>query len=158
MMFTGQLFWVSTSTGLARRVAQRRVSQVLLALLSLSTVTETASYAATIQSLRGERRIVLYSAPNDHDDRLIRQQDVLAKWLSAAERDVTGIQIVGNSVRGADDSAADLRQRYHLPNDRFSVVLIGKDGHVALSSAAVLTSAQLESVIDAMPMRRAGER
>jgi len=38
------------------------------------------------------------------------------------------------------------------------VVLIGKDGHVKLRSYTVLTGRQLETVIDAVPMRKAGQR
>jgi hypothetical protein len=48
--------------------------------------------------------------------------------------------------------------RYHLAAATFSVALIGKDGHVALRSQSALTGAQLEAIIDAMPMRRSGER
>jgi hypothetical protein len=36
--------------------------------------------------------------------------------------------------------------------------LIGKDGHLALHSHTVLTGTQLEGVIDAMPMRKSGQR
>jgi hypothetical protein len=48
----------------------------------------------------------------------------------------------------------------HFPSSHaaFQVLLIGKDGHVALRSAEPVAAATLQSRVDAMPMRRAGER
>ena len=57
-----------------------------------------------------------------------------------------------------DDTADALRQRFALPPDRFTVLLIGKDGHVAVRSGEPLQGADLTRIIDAMPMRRAGQR
>jgi hypothetical protein len=68
------------------------------------------------------------------------------------------VSIVRDSVSGSREAARVLRQRYGLPATTFSVVLIGKDGHVALRSPTALTGAQLETAIDAMPMRKAGQR
>ena len=64
----------------------------------------------------------------------------------------------GGAISGADDQAAALRRRLHLPASRFGVVLVGKDGNVALRSSAVVRAGDLAAAIDAMPMRRAGQR
>jgi len=66
------------------------------------------------------------------------------------------VEISGEAVRGAADRAGDLRRRYGLRAGRFAVLLIGKDGHVALRREGVISAAQLQGAIDAMPMRRAG--
>jgi hypothetical protein len=50
------------------------------------------------------------------------------------------------------------RRRFNLPSSAFSVALIGKDGHLALRSEAVMTGEQIAAVIDELPMRRAGQR
>ena len=88
-------------------------------------------------------------------DAALHEQLEAASWPGAAERDVTVVQIVGDTVQGAADSAQDLRTRFELPGDGFMVVLLGKDGHVALRSTRPLTAAALAGTIDAMPMRRA---
>ena len=61
-------------------------------------------------------------------------------------------------MTGARDTAASLRTRLRLPAARFAIVLIGKDGTVALRSAEPVPADTLQGRIDAMPMRRAGQR
>jgi hypothetical protein len=61
-------------------------------------------------------------------------------------------------VSGARDTAATVRARLRLARERFGVVLVGKDGSVALRSAEPVLAETLQRRIDAMPMRRAGQR
>ncbi len=56
------------------------------------------------------------------------------------------------------DTAESLRKRYRLPSQSFEVLLIGKDGHVELRSNKPVGAGELQGRIDAMPMRRAGQR
>ncbi len=89
----------------------------------------------------------------------MEQRRILGEWRrQAADRDISVIDLVGADVTGAGDGAAGLRKRYALKPGRFAVLLIGKDGHVALRSARPIAAERLQAVIDAMPMRRAGER
>lgn len=53
---------------------------------------------------------------------------------------------------------AEVRAAYHLQPDRFAVILVGKDEYVAYRSAVPGTAERLQNRIDAMPMRRAGQR
>ena len=118
-----------------------------------------AGQARTVAEMRGERRVLIVAAPTSEDPGLTKQRQALASWKQgAAERDVETIEVVGQSVSGSSDAGAALRQRYSLPLKAFSVILIGKDGHVALRSATPWPASQIESAIDAMPMRRAGQR
>ncbi|MGI4877724.1 MAG: DUF4174 domain-containing protein [Janthinobacterium lividum] len=115
--------------------------------------------AATIAAMRDQRRVVIVAAPSATDPQLAAQRRALAGWRQGAlDRDISVVEVVGNSVSGADDTAGAIERRYALPAGRFAVVLIGKDGHVAMRSATPLSAATLEGTIDAMPMRRAGER
>jgi hypothetical protein len=111
-----------------------------------------------IATLRGHRRIVLIAAPQG-DPAAATQQAMIAQWHPGADdRDVWVVTVAGPVVTGAADAATMLRQRYRLNPARFQVLLIGKDGHVALRAAHPVTAARLQQIIDAMPMRRAGER
>ena len=112
----------------------------------------------TVTQMRWERRVLIVSAPTATDPALAEQRRILANWkTNAAARDLTVVEIVGDTVRGAGDPAAALRRKYHLPAT-FTAILIGKDGGEKLRSAKPFPAAALEATIDAMPMRKAGQR
>ncbi len=118
-----------------------------------------AGHASTVAEMKDARRILIIAAPSRDDPNLAKQRQALAGWRQgAADRDLETIEVVGEAVSGSDDKGSALRQRYDLPPKTFSVILIGKDGHVALRSATPWPASQIESAIDAMPMRRAGQR
>ena len=108
--------------------------------------------------LEDRRRVVLIDAGNTRDPAVARQRQALAHWTGAESRDVSVIEIIGDTVLGSADDAASLRRRYDLSDGGFTVLLIGKDGHVALRSRRPLSGSTLAAAIDAMPMRRAGGR
>ncbi|WP_206365710.1 DUF4174 domain-containing protein [Sphingomonas sp. AAP5] len=115
--------------------------------------------AATVADMRYERRVLIVAAPNEADARRIAQRASLdAMPQELGDRDVTVVEVTGDSVRGATDSAAALRTRWRLPKTAFGIVLVGKDGNAALRRAEPIDRATLVATIDAMPMRRAGQR
>ena len=112
----------------------------------------------SIAQMKWERRVLIVSAPTAADPTLAEQRRILAGWkTNAAARDLTIVEVVGDKVRGAGDPAASIRRKYHLPAS-FTAVLIGKDGGEKLRSAKPFPAAALEQTIDAMPMRKAGQR
>ncbi|WP_240320818.1 DUF4174 domain-containing protein [Sphingomonas crusticola] len=118
-----------------------------------------AASPGNIASMRWERRILLVAAPNAQDARLAAQRRVIAGWRAEGEaRDLSIVEIVADKVAGATDTGASLRGKYRLPTDAFAVVLIGKDGGEKLRRASPISATLLEQTIDAMPMRRHGER
>ena len=108
--------------------------------------------------MQWHRRVLIVSTPRADDAQFLAQDWELSQWTGGAERDVSVVRIERDAVSGSSETAKALRDRYHLAAATFSVALIGKDGHVALRSQSALTGAQLEAIIDAMPMRRSGER
>lgn len=129
-------------------------------LLALAAVLPLLAAApASIDAMRHHRRILLVAAPGEKDPQLAEQRRLLAPWRAgAADRDLSVVELVGDHVTGATDAAPTLRRRYGLVPGRFAVLLIGKDGHVAQRSDRPMAADTLEKTIDAMPMRRAGER
>ncbi len=122
----------------------------------LHAVALAASH--TIAQMKWERRVLIVSAPTAEDPALAEQRRILVGWKThAAARDLTVVEIVGDTVRGASDPAAALHRKYHLPTT-FTAILIGKDGGEKLRSAKPFPAATLEATIDAMPMRKAGQR
>jgi hypothetical protein len=132
---------------------------VLLALAAAGTAWATDAAAQTMAGMRGQRRILLIAAPNPQDHQAVAQRRMLGGWSrQAADRDISLVEVAGARVTGAGDDAASLRRRYGLAPGQFRVLLIGKDGHIALRSARPVAADRLQSIIDAMPMRQAGER
>jgi len=66
-----------------------------------------------------------------------------------AERDVVLVEAIGST-----DTAKGLRKKLSVAPGEFWALLVGKDGHVALSSQAELSASYLRRVIDEMPMRQ----
>ena len=114
--------------------------------------------APTIAQMKWERRVLIVAAPSPDDAALAEQRRILASWTTKAEaRDLSIVEVVGDQVRGAADTAAQIRRKYRVPV-AFTAILIGKDGGEKLRSSKPFAAAVLEQTIDAMPMRRAGQR
>lgn len=124
----------------------------------MPALAAVALAAYSVAAMRWHRRVVIVATPRAADPELAEQRKTLAGWGGAAERDVSVVYVVGDTVTGASDTAATLRLAYHLPIDRFSIVLIAKDGRVAVRSEKPVPDQRIEDIIDAMPMRRAGQR
>jgi hypothetical protein len=138
-----------------------RKTSVPKAILAVPAAASAAAMSATpsIGQMRHQRRVIIVAAPRGDDPRLALQRRTLSQWKTGAEeRDVAVVAVVGKATSGASDDTGLLRQKHHLPDDRFMVVLLGKDGHEALRSPRPIAARELAGKIDAMPMRRAGQR
>ncbi len=112
----------------------------------------------SIAQMKWERRVLIVAAPSAEDVSLREQRVILADWKAKGDaRDLTIVEVLGDQVRGAADSAAQIRRKYRLPTS-FTAILIGKDGGEKRRSAKPFPAAALEATIDAMPMRQAGRR
>ena len=109
-----------------------------------------ANASDLLSSLRWKKRVLVVSALNPDNLRLIRQRQIFADAQKPmTERDVILVEAVGNT-----DTAQEIRKTLSIAPGEFWVLLVGKDGHVALSSQTELSASHLSQVIDAMPMRR----
>jgi hypothetical protein len=128
-------------------------------LIALGLVSVAEAALPTVEQMRGQRRVLVLAAPRADDARLVRQRQMLTDWSQGAkDRDVSVVEVIGNDVTGAGDNASALRRARRLPTAEFTLILIGKDGHDAVRSREPLSSQALTDRIDAMPMRRAGQR
>lgn len=126
-------------------------------MLGGSSLSASASDAATgsISQLTWHQRVLVIFADAPDSAPLAMQRDILAHASDAmTERDLVLVEVVGDSVTGASDNAAALRQRYGVKAHAFRALLIGKDGGVKLDSPRPLALQKLTSTIDAMPMRK----
>lgn len=120
--------------------------RTLLLGLSLASAAMAAQAGDLLAGHRWQDRVVLLLASHG-DPALAEQRRRLEAAASAmAERDVVVLVPAGAE-------AARLRQRFGL-DDRFAVLLLGKDGGVKLQAREPVAADELTALIDAMPMRR----
>lgn len=131
----------------------------MIASPSLALALLMASAPPSLAALRWEKRVLLVSAAGEGDPLLREQRHIIRRWRAGADdRDLIVVEIIGDRVAGVTDTAASLRRLHRIPATGFAVALVGKDGGTKLRDRRAITAAVLEETIDAMPMRRAGER
>ena len=139
--------------------SMRHALPILVAAISGSMAPGSIASAAvpvTLAQMRWHQRVLLVFAPEGKA--LSRQRAIVAGWQGqAAERDLVMVTATGDIVAGAADMAASLRRRFR-PGAGFTAILIGKDGGEKLRATRPIEADVLEKTIDAMPMRRGGER
>jgi hypothetical protein len=104
---------------------------------------------------RYRARLLLVFAPGEWSPLLQRQRTLVsAASAGSAERDLALLEVVGYHCSDSRVTGTALRQVYRVPMDRFSVVLLGKDGEEKWRSNDPVSSQSLFAMIDSMPMRR----
>ncbi|GJG85398.1 hypothetical protein tb265_05790 [Gemmatimonadetes bacterium T265] len=111
---------------------------------------------------RDRKRVLILFAPTAADTALAAEDAALRERAAGvAERDLVVVRALESGASTADGQplgtadAAELRRRLRAEPGRFTAVLVGKDGHVAVRSHAPVVAGRLFPTIDAMPMRRA---
>lgn len=108
-----------------------------------------------------ESRPILVFAPDRHDPRF---RDQLGRFsMHRAEyrdREVVVVEIAGQLMRPEGKAlphAPDMRRRFGVSPDAFTVILIGKDGTEKLRLGEVTDPQVFYEAIEAMPMRQEEE-
>jgi hypothetical protein len=142
---------------------------LLAILFALLPALAFAQNAPSLASLKDKNRVLLVFAPS-YKDPLFQQQVAMLQHHQEElkDRDLILIAVLvhaGNAAgpgtlrtlhapTASDTDQLALRSRFHVPQDRFAVVLIGKDGGEKLQKHTPVTIEKLNSIIDAMPMRK----
>ena len=132
-----------------RKVRRRAIA--VLACIGIATLLGVQANAADVlSSLRWKKRVLVVSALKPDNLSLIRQRQIFTDAQQAmAERDVVLVEAVESN-----DTAQEIRKKLSIAPGEFWALLVGKDGHIALSSQTELSASYLSRVIDAMPMRK----
>jgi hypothetical protein len=129
----------------------RTLAIAILAFIGIASFYGAKANAEDLlSSLRWKKRVLVVSALRPDNLSLIRQRQIFTDAQKAmTEGDVVLVEAVGST-----DTAQEIRKKLSIAPGEFWALLIGKDGHVALSSQTELSASYLTQVIDAMPMRR----
>ncbi|HEY0780730.1 MAG TPA: DUF4174 domain-containing protein [Gemmatirosa sp.] len=110
---------------------------------------------------RDRKRVLLLFASVAADPSLAAEDAALRTRAAGVEdRDLVVVRVLETGTSTADGQplgtgdAAALRRRLRVEAGRFTAVLVGKDGHVAMRSHEPVVAGKLFPTIDAMPMRR----
>ncbi|WP_312795937.1 DUF4174 domain-containing protein [Tianweitania sp.] len=136
----------------------------LLAAASIALSTAAMPPAANSGDVLGKflwkRRLVLVFGDQMNQSVADQTDDLHAVQAEADSRDLTVLTIVGGIVSdsgqvGGLPPADALRRRFRVDDqDRFTVILLGKDGQEKLRDSKPVTSDALFELIDSMPMRQ----
>lgn len=123
----------------------------ILAFIGIASFYSAKANAADLLSLlRWKKRVLVVSALRLDNPILIKQRQIFTDAQKPmTERDVILVEAVGST-----DTVQEIRKKLSIASGEFRALLVGKDGHVALSSQTELSASHLSQVIDAMPMRR----
>lgn len=112
--------------------------------------TAVVSQTPDLNALRWNKRALLLFAPSANNGQIIQQKQMLDSHSAGLEeRDLKVFEITGSSQ--ADEQ---LRGRFHVKTDSFTVVLIGKDGSQKLKRSQPTNAEDIFKLIDSMPMRK----
>ncbi len=116
-----------------------------------------------LADLRGQARpLLIFAQPGTPQ---LEEQQRLLRLDTAAlrERDIVVVlppeldYVRENGINTTHFSHAEdlaLRQRFHIEQGQFAVLLVGKDGEEKMRSKTPLTTESLSQAVDAMPMRK----
>jgi len=113
-----------------------------------------------LDSYRWQNRIVVVFADQDAKQDLARQyQMMLIESDGMRDRDLIVVTVETDLVEidglaNPTIRADRLRDAFNVPEQGFSILLIGKDGGVKLRSRQPVTTKDLFALIDGMPMRQ----
>lgn len=113
------------------------------------------------ESYLWQKRVVLVFTPSDRDENYREQIHIFESIKDGmVERDLVQWVIIDNT-RVTKEGAVlpqvgtpKLYRHFNVPAQKFTVILLGKDGEEKLREQSALTSDALFSLIDAMPMRQ----
>lgn len=145
--------------GLVIHIATIRMGLALV-VTAFSFAVSGQPVAGTMDAWAWKHRVVVVFAPDSRDGSLSRQREAFAGTEAAiADRHMSVIEVVdgqATAVMGAPINVHghEMKKFLHKKDASFEVFLLGKDTGVKLRSATPVTSDDLFSLIDSMPMRQ----
>jgi hypothetical protein len=121
-----------------KRILMNYFITFLLIFLAHSTIAQSNSF-----------RLIYLFAPTAQDTNLVKQQRILAADIEGIkERDLR------ISVILMEHTNTMVYKKYKVPTNKFTFLLIGKDGLEKIRAAQVFSLQKLFTLIDGMPMRQ----
>ncbi|WP_162051479.1 DUF4174 domain-containing protein [Pontibacter pamirensis] len=130
-------------------------------LFGLRADAQTKSSGNILDQYKWKKRPLLLFAPSAENAAYVRQKELIENERAAlADRDMVVVELIGqdevylNGTRQKGFHGKELRSRFQVPQEAFSVILIGKDGTEKQRNKETVALEKIFGLIDQMPMRR----
>ena len=137
-----------------------KINPIPMALMLFALNAHALDAAQQMNDLTWEKRVLVIFAPDAQDPGLELQNKALeVEQDGLSERHMTVIRVYANglvSIDGklASESITGFHEHFGVDRDRFRIFLVGKDGGVKLERDEPVSTGELFSLIDSMPMRQ----
>ena len=142
-------------------MAGRRSAVVFLILVGLTIWTPKEALSVDLTEFKWKNRLLFLFAEDANDPFFKNlQNQIMAQKAEVDDRDLIVFELPakGPARMGAtplDQQQADsLRNHFGIPNDTFSLILVGKDGGIKLKRSDQVDLTEVFGLIDSMPMRQ----
>ena len=130
----------------------------ILAILSATMLwsaqnSSVNSLERKLNSFKWQKRVILVITSSSDEKEFIEQKNKIElKKAGIEERDLEILYVVINNLDDTDKTF--LRKKFEIQEQKFCIILIGKDGGEKRRSHTPLLVDDLFQTIDAMPMRK----
>ena len=139
----------------------KTISFVLATVIAWSIVSDRDVQSMDLGQYKWKNRLLFIFAPDDGHSLLRNlESDIAAQPGEVSERDLIVFKIIKNGpslmaeTRLDPQRAANIRAKFKASDQRFTCILVGKDGGVKLRTNDQIRLQDIFERIDAMPMRQ----
>ena len=137
------------------------LSMTIILIMSMEINTRANAATPDLSRYTWKNRLLLLFAPSrSHPYYESLQQALMERSADATDRDMVVFEILASGPSRIDGAEIDsrtshsLREKFQIPPQGFSVILIGKDGRIKLKRGEQTNLEDIFGLIDSMPMRR----
>lgn len=139
----------------------KTITFVLATVIAWSIVNHRDALPMDLNQYKWKNRLLLIFAPDDGHSLLHNlESDIAAQPGEVSERDLIVFKIIENgpsfmaATRLDPQTAAHIRNKFKASHERFTCILVGKDGGIKLRRKDPVRLQDIFELIDAMPMRQ----
>lgn len=142
----------------------KTVYTMILALIIVSSILASQNASAmdlNIEDFQWKKRLLLIFSPNSADPLFNSlSNEISSRPGDVEDRDLAIFEILESGVSKMDSSelepqkSVSIRERFEIPNNTFTVILLGKDGGIKLKRNDHVRLEEIFRLIDSMPMRQ----
>ena len=137
------------------------ITFIVATVVAWSIISGPEGWSMDLNQYKWKKRLLLIFAPDDGHSLLRNlESDIAAQPDEVSERDLIVFKIVENGpsfmadTRLDPQTAANIRAEFKASDERFTCILVGKDGGVKLRRNDQVRLREIFDLIDAMPMRQ----
>jgi hypothetical protein len=139
----------------------KTITFVLATVIAWSIIGDRDALSMDLNQYRWKNRLLFIFAPDDGHSLLRNlESDLVAQPGEVSERDLIVLKIIENGpsfmaeTRLDPQTAANIRAKFKASHERFTCILVGKDGGIKLRRNDPVRLLDIFELIDAMPMRQ----